>query len=608
MKKSLAFISAAALAVLAGCNKEAAAPETAGEGQKIQLTLNATRGEDTKTSIEKNDNYGSLESKWAVGDKIHVYSTKSNSELGTLDIVGSSIINEGGGTTGQYATSKATFSGSVTLGANDDISSDTFVFMYLGSGVDSKSITVTDGAATISYDIAPITSVSGMAAYDIARATGKILGTASEATCAVTFSNLISFGYFTTKPITQTLTGTYKTSFTVNINNGNVEGVEGQITLPSNADFYLPLVKGDVNIKCNRVWAQNGTTYTQVAQSKSFNVTAGGQYWRMGALQNYGPVAFTESDDITYDVLANVKFAVGDASYVRFTPGNLQYIGSAAEPYWRLAETQFDYLGTANAKPASSTTESILYTGDIDLFGWGEVGAAYSDADYYRNIPNDGKLYFQGSTDNAKYLGNADWLGHLAVGANGELPDERNWATKFNGENPTKLYADKVNDKTYPLTGSALTYKVLSSTEWTELFRRQKFFFCCVTTLSGAEVNGIAVLPYNVTSIEGVSNLYQLASNETSLSGLSDEYNKNKIKQNVIDSNHLLFLPASGRRHGSGISKLDNCILWSTVWKDYALGVIANPTRVSARYTIEVQDGAAVRLVSVVSEVDPQNP
>ena len=66
-------------------------------------------------------------------------------------------------------------------------------------------------------------------------------------------------------------------------------------------------------------------------------------------------------------------------------------------------------------------------------------------------------------------------------------------------------------------------------------------------------------------------------------------------------SNHLLFLPASGRRHGSGISKLDNCILWSTVWKDYALGVIANPTRVSARYTIEVQDGAAVRLVSVVS-------
>lgn len=64
----------------------------------------------------------------------------------------------------------------------------------------------------------------------------------------------------------------------------------------------------------------------------------------------------------------NAKFNVGTAEspkYVYFSQGNLQYIGSAATPYWKFADHQYDILGTSTQQ--NSDAASV----DRDLFGWG---------------------------------------------------------------------------------------------------------------------------------------------------------------------------------------------------------------------------------------------
>jgi hypothetical protein len=55
--------------------------------------------------------------------------------------------------------------------------------------------------------------------------------------------------------------------------------------------------------------------------------------------------------------------ASGDKVY--FAKGNLQYIASAATPYWKFADNQWDYLGTSTGQNSSATNV------DRDLFGWG---------------------------------------------------------------------------------------------------------------------------------------------------------------------------------------------------------------------------------------------
>lgn len=63
----------------------------------------------------------------------------------------------------------------------------------------------------------------------------------------------------------------------------------------------------------------------------------------------------------------NGLFSVGDNSYVRFSKGNLQYIGSASPRYWKFAVHQWDCIG-ANAQSNGSQNSNR------DLFGWAMSG------------------------------------------------------------------------------------------------------------------------------------------------------------------------------------------------------------------------------------------
>ena len=60
-------------------------------------------------------------------------------------------------------------------------------------------------------------------------------------------------------------------------------------------------------------------------------------------------------------------FTVASGKVVYFSQGNLQYIGSAASPYWKFADHQFDFFGTTTGQNSAATNV------DRDLFGWGDL-------------------------------------------------------------------------------------------------------------------------------------------------------------------------------------------------------------------------------------------
>ena len=62
----------------------------------------------------------------------------------------------------------------------------------------------------------------------------------------------------------------------------------------------------------------------------------------------------------------NARFSIGDTTTVVFAQGNLQY--QASTNTWRFASNQYDVLGVSNEQV------DTLYSGWIDLFGWGTSG------------------------------------------------------------------------------------------------------------------------------------------------------------------------------------------------------------------------------------------
>ena len=113
----------------------------------------------------------------------------------------------------------------------------------------------------------------------------------------------------------------------------------------------------------------------------------------------------------------------GDQVY--FSQGNLQYIGSAATPYWKFADNQWDYLGNGQG----STFQNV----DRDLFGWGTSGWNNGNR-YYQPYDTESSLdsesgYGYGPTDGMNYeygltydYANADWGVYNAISNGGNIP------------------------------------------------------------------------------------------------------------------------------------------------------------------------------------------
>ena len=234
----------------------------------------------------------------------------------------------------------------------------------------------------------------------------------------------------------------------------------------------------------------------------------------------------------------NGLFSVSANQQVWFSQGNLQYIGSAAIPYWKFAENQWDYLGTSQ----NGTNQAI----DRDLFGWGTSGYNHGAVCYVPWSTNGSysNYYAYGSdTYNLNdQTGMADW-GYNAIS---------------NGGNLTNMW------------------RTLTTEEWTYLFRTRatasgiRYASACVNG-----INGIIVLPDNWDP-----SYFELnGTNGSSSSGAS--YNSNIISASqwsILEQHGAVFLPAAGRRSVATVNSVGSTgYYWSSSYSTSTGAYNASP-------------------------------
>ncbi len=254
-------------------------------------------------------------------------------------------------------------------------------------------------------------------------------------------------------------------------------------------------------------------------------------YVRAYAANNYFTVYGNEICFTTLDApIGSIDglFSVSESQKVYFSQGNLQYIGSASNPYWKFADHQWDYFGNNGQ---DSDDQNI----DRDLFGWGTSGYNHGAVCYqpWNTSGNNSDYYAYGSsTYNLNdQTGQADW-GYNSINNGGG--QENQWRT-------------------------------LTRQEWQYVFSRR-------STTSGIRfakaivngVNGVIILPDN-----WIASTYAL--NNTNHSQGNGNYNDNIISAidwtNIFETNGAVFLPAAGYRHvSSGEMVVTNVNSYGHYW------------------------------------------
>ena len=222
----------------------------------------------------------------------------------------------------------------------------------------------------------------------------------------------------------------------------------------------------------------------------------------------------------------NGKFTINaNGEQVYFSQGNLQYIGSAATPYWKFAENQWDYLGTTTNQ--NSSNQNV----DRDLFGWGTSGwnngnMYYQpyDTEYMTDWNAYDYGYGYGPTDGTSYTynltgtyANADWGVYNAISNGGNTPNQ--WRTltqpewdyvfssrntpsgiryakgSVNGVNGVILLPDDWNTSIYALNytnrGDApYTTNTITSSDWESMEANGAVFLPAAGDRGGSSVGG----------------------------------------------------------------------------------------------------------------------
>lgn len=243
----------------------------------------------------------------------------------------------------------------------------------------------------------------------------------------------------------------------------------------------------------------------------------------------------------------------GDKVY--FSNGNLQYIGSAAEPYWQFAEHQWDYIGNNSGQNSNSQTA------DRDLFGWGTSGYNHGASSYYpwSTSTSYSQYYAYGSSSYNLYdqTGRADW-GYNAI-ANGGDTENYGWITLTNAE-----WGYVFNTR----TGAALKKGH--------------------GNVNG--VNGMILLPDEWTLPNGLT----FTSGNSSWANV---YGGDQWAQ--MEANGAVFLPAAGYRSGNSYDVGSSGYYWSSSYynSNYAYSVYFNSGNLYPQIFNNRSYGFSVRLV-----------
>ena len=214
---------------------------------------------------------------------------------------------------------------------------------------------------------------------------------------------------------------------------------------------------------------------------------------------------------------------------VFFSQGNLQYIGSAAEPFWQFAEHPWDCIGS----PQGSSS-----TADRDFFGWGTSGYNHGASLYqpWATSTQNNYYYAYGSSSYNLYdqTGQADW-GYNAI-VNGGNQENSGWRT------PT-------------------------SEEWAYIYN----------TRSASMVNGVANARFAKAKVADVQGMILFPDDYTHPSELAQPiginntgntgWNSNNYTEAdfaLMEANGAVFLPAAGFRNGTSLQVGYHGCYWSS--------------------------------------------
>ena len=263
------------------------------------------------------------------------------------------------------------------------------------------------------------------------------------------------------------------------------------------------------------------------------------------------------------------QFSVSETHQVQFSQGNLQYIGSAATPYWRFAEHQYDYFGTTTGQ--NSNAQDV----DRDLFGWGTSGWDNGNL-YYQpydveSFWDSNAGYGYGPTDGTNYnynltgdYANADWGVYNAILNGGNVSHQ--WRTLTRDE-----WNYMLNTRT---TASGIRYS-----------KAQVF-----------GVNGVVLLPDDWD--ESIYALNYCNNTDT-------PFNSNVIADAdwaTMETNGAVFLPAAGYRSGTSVYNVSSSgFYWQNTSYSYGQAYYINfyDSYLSPHYVDGRYYGRSVRLVSV---------
>lgn len=472
MKKlCIIMVALALLTGLAQCKKENA-PTPANEGEKVSITLNVGSGSRAGVNTETGD------VTFEENDVIHVAS--------------------GGVYVGSLTYDGNRFSGTITNPADDQ----KLHFYFLGN-VDPTEALAEGSSTGCSVLISDQRTQLPVISYAPSRENYETGRTAYNATllnkCA-----LVKFNVTTISEAATCITG--------------------------------------MNNKVTVDFATNGFTYSQEGAGSIALPAGNGERWAIllpqdevtdAVVNSYDGIyagtcgtipAIATNDYLTEGIAANTShragvieglFSVSATQQVRFSKGNLQYIGSAGNGddnntggYWKFADHQWDYIGETT--PQDTDNKTI----DRDLFGWATSGYERNDT-YYQP--------WSVSADNSRYCSYGTWVnlydqtdwGYNAIrnGGNAEnsgwrTPSRSNWSYLFNDRSPA------------------------SGIRWV------------VASVNG--VNGYILLPDDWSAA-----YYALNHPNDNSNGWGSNTISAEDWTNSLEAHGAVFLPAAGKRHVS---------------------------------------------------------
>lgn len=535
MKKITLAIAMAALVLFAGCKKD---KETT--GTTIKASIEQCKGDGSKTSIVPVG--GEAEIRWTAGDKIVVNNGSKN---------GTFTLTNGQGTKNGIFT----YNGEYTFGSNNiavypetAIISGTTVSMTLpatqnlsdpGSFADDANPMWTSFADADDLEFTSLCGVLGLqlagnnvdiTAIEIvsSNATDKLNGAfvadVSETNPQLTPDTENSGTNSIMLNCSTKLTTTAQPFYIVLPVNTLASGFTMKIYNGEAGLIYVRSTTANLNMALNTVKMMDPITVIPGALLGKFTINANGDQ-------------------------------------VYFSKGNLQYIGSAATPYWKFADHQWEYLGNNGQNSTSQTV-------DRDLFGWATSGYNHNNHSYQPWETNETQANYYAYNNQALNLWQenrqAEW-GYNAI-SNGGNQENIGWHT-------------------------------LIPARWEYLFYTR-------TTSSGIRyakaqvngVNGMIMLPDDWNT-----SYYTLNSTNTA----NAKYNTNVISlenwNNVLEPHGAVFLPDAGIRVGTTISTAISCYWTSDQFysyqnKDQCCNLWMHNTGFSFA-TMERYKGASVRLV-----------